>query len=93
MSKDDGRKWVNKEKCRGTFHPWRIYEPSDVKVIPIEEYSGYQSDYVKHYNHVMETGWHREEGRWVSPCGTFKYRLVYEAYRRQKFLEDILEGE
>lgn len=81
------------EKCRDTFHPWRIYEPGDVKVIDKENLGDYQSKYLIYYNFIKDYGWFRKNAKWVSPCGTYEYRNIYEAYRCQRFKNEILEDE
>ena len=80
---------IDKDKCRDTFHPWRIYEPSEVKIISKEqlEAEGYQSSYLICYNYIKDFGWVRKDRRWVSPCGSYKFVDIYSAYRCQKMKE------
>lgn len=84
---------IDKEKCRDTFHPWRIYEPSGVTIVGKEqlEREGYQSSYLIYYNYIMDKGWKREDRRWISPCGSYRHVNIYDAYRCQKMKEIIEE--
>lgn len=79
------------EKCRDTFHPWRIYEPSEVRVIDKSDLVNYQSDYLIYYNYIRDKGWSRDNRRWVSPCGTYRHKNIYDAYRCQRFMEKMNE--
>ena len=83
---------INKDYCRSTFHTWRIYEPSEPVGVSVDEYKDYQSEYVFHYNYIMDRGWKREDKKWVSPCGKYKHVRIYDAYRYQRFCEDVLDG-
>lgn len=79
------------EKCRDTFHPWRIYEPSEVTMITKEqlEEEGYQSSYLYYYNYIMSHEWSRVDKKWRSPDGDYNFSKIYDAYQCQKYLEEI----
>lgn len=81
-----------KDKYKGrpsTFQGWVIEESGPVTTIPVEEYDGYESDYMKAYNACKTTGCSIKEDKWTDPQG-YQYESVFECYRRyaKKRLED-----
>lgn len=72
---------------KSTFTWWVTYEvDSEVKRLKPEDLIGYESNYVKCWNYLRDTGWEKIKGSWVSKEG-MKFKTVYEAYNSQKFKE------
>ena len=69
-------------KWSSTFQWWDEYLPGKVKIINKEviEDEGYESTYVRYFNALMDAGWKREGGKWVSPCGEKKFDRIDKAY-------------
>jgi hypothetical protein len=78
------RKWSS------SMNWWVEYPPGPVKNIPKEqlEAEGFQSTYVKYFNAIMNAGWKRESGKWVSPCGHYRFDTIDKAYELCKKSDD-----
>lgn len=78
-------------KWSHTFNYWFVEEPGEVTILDNNTLdSEYKSDYVKCYNYILSKGWSFENKKWVSSDSTYKMNNVYDAYRKQVFLETVL---
>lgn len=55
------------------------------------EYESYQSEYLLYYSFLRSKGWKRENRKWVSPNGMYKFTHIHAAYRCAKFYDEIVQ--
>ncbi len=76
-----------------TFNWWMTHPPSEVRNVPKEELGDYQSSYTTWFGYLKEKGWNREGGKWVSPCKTFKFDRIKDAYDCQAYYLEKIKRE
>lgn len=82
---------MKNSKWAYTFNWWFKELPSEVKMVDVSEYEGYQSEYMYCFSYLKSRGWERHGSWWVSPDNKFHFNNIYGAYRCAKFYEDIVK--
>jgi len=75
-----------------TFNSWLVEEPGEVKVLNKKLFEkSYEFDYVRFFNFVSSKGWRFKDSKWESADGSYRLRTIADAFRKQKFLEEVLD--
>lgn len=60
-------------------------------MVDVSELKGWESTYMRCFNFIMSRGWYREDKKWCSPDGKYRFSNIEAAFRCAKFYEDIIE--